>query len=341
MLKQRDDDIPTPVRQVADEDTSPPAPGVVPAPVPPPEVAVGIAGKAGSAAGADTAEMVVFDPEEANALIRYVASQGLADALAPAEDLALAVADLEAPADDRRAAKTADAIKLYGQLAALTYPSCGVNGRTALDSENVNNQRRRLLGVLRVRPHAGKALTWLIVAFTLAVLTEAMRAYYGGGRLAGTTGGWIEQGLELAWVRDVYQLVLLYLLPFFWGAVGASVYLVKHVGDLVAARKFEWQSSQGVSTRVLLGGVFGAVIVHLFSPTQERTTESAESTTAAGSAVADFDIIGLPMLAVAFLAGLGIRAIYAGFEKLIDVVADWIGKLGKRKPAGDATGNPA
>jgi len=311
-------------------------------------------------AGSDAAADAMVDPDEARALVRYVARHGIDKDAAVAGPLAQAIAELETSADPvARADKTRQLIEQYGKLTALTYPTFGVNGRTVLDSEALSTTRKKVAW-FSIKPVFAKSLAWLIVTFALAVLTEAMQIYYApasvpvadavpavtptaaeAGVPASATGtvasegasvvvadaaepataaavgpGWIQATLETSWVKDLYRLVLLYLQPFFWGAVGASVYLLKHTGDLVAARKFERQRQQGVSTRVILGGVFGAVIVHLFFGRIAGTDPVAD----------------LGPSAVAFLSGLGIRAIYAGFERVVDSLTDWVSGLGKAKP---------
>jgi len=82
---------------------------------------------------------------------------------------------------------------------------------------------------------------------------------------------------------------------------------------LVAKRAYDVQSAQGTAARVVLGGVFGAVIVHLFFDSVPETA----STFALGPS------------ATAFLSGLGIRAVYGAFEKVVDTMATWISGLGK------------
>jgi len=268
-----------------------------------------------AAAEADRCRMI--DTDEARALVRYVARHGIEPDAAISGPLATAVTELEACTDPaERIVKTREVIELYSRLTALTHPGHGVNGRTVLDSEALS-MARSTWWRFNIRPVFAKSLIWLVVFFALAVLTEAMRVYYAGSPTAGGSVGWIQKLLDTAWVQDLYRLVLLYMQPFFWGAVGASVYLLKHTGDLVAQRKFERQRQQGVATRVLLGGVFGAVIVHLFFGRVPGT---------------DGTIADLGPSAVAFLSGLGIRAIYAGFEKVVDTLTDWISGLGKPKP---------
>lgn len=288
----------------------------------------------------DVTTDAMVDPDEARALVRYVARHGIDKDAAIAGPLAQAITELEASADPvARADKTRQLIEQYGKLTVLTYPTFGVNGRTVLDSEALSTARKKVAW-FSIKPVFAKSLAWLVITFALAVLTEAMQIYYapepaptaaavpaagegapvdaaGAAATAAAVGpGWIQATLETSWIKDLYRLVLLYLQPFFWGAVGASVYLLKHTGDLVAARKFERQRQQGVSTRVILGGVFGAVIVHLFFGRVAGTDPVAD----------------LGPSAVAFLSGLGIRAIYAGFERVVDGLTDWIGGLGKAKP---------
>jgi hypothetical protein len=251
---------------------------------------------------------------EVTALIKFVTERGLDKDAKITGRLSQAVANLQASTDPKvRTVKTKQVIKLYGELSALTYPTLGVNGKTVLDSDNIRNCKVEILGVC-FKPRAWKELAWLIGSFAFAVLTEGMRVYYSAeGSSGGTSAGWVQAVLDERTVFDLYQLVLVYLLPFFWGAVGASIYLLRNAADLVANRTFDAQSAQGTAARVVLGGVFGAVIVHLFFDSVPETA----STFALGPSAA------------AFLSGLGIRAVYGAFEKVVDTLANWISGLGK------------
>jgi hypothetical protein len=257
----------------------------------------------------------MVDCQEVTALIKFVTERGLDKESKITGPLSQAVADLQGATDPKvRTDRTKQVIKLYGGLSAVTYPTMGVNGKTVLDSDDIRNCRKiRILGI-RFKPRAVKSLAWLIGSFAFAVLTEGMRVYYSAeGSSGGTSTGWVQAILDNRTVFDLYQLVLIYLLPFFWGAVGASIYLLKNASDLVAQRAYDAQSAQGTAARVILGGVFGAVIVHLFFDSIPETA----STFALGPSAA------------AFLSGLGIRAVYGAFEKVVDTLATWIGGLGK------------
>jgi hypothetical protein len=91
-----------------------------------------------------------------------------------------------------------------------------------------------------------------------------------------------------------------------WGALGATVFLIKTLSDKVSDFCYEEKRLSGTAARIFLGAVFGLLIVKGFG---------AQSGT-------------LPQIAVAFLAGLGTKAVYAAIEALVNGVAGQISGRG-------------
>jgi hypothetical protein len=121
-----------------------------------------------------------------------------------------------------------------------------------------------------------------------------------------------------AWLPEVIDVALLhYLNPFFWGGVGACVFLVKSISDKAAMLTFDRMRMHGVGARIFLGAVIGGLLVN-------------------GAGLNSIEAGGVPATitsaGVAFLGGLGVKAIYAAFEALIDEFEDRIAGSARRQP---------
>ncbi len=168
---------------------------------------------------------------------------------------------------------------LYADLVSTTHP---VTGRTLLDSQEEGF--RRLVGISIATS----------VFFILAV---------GNYIVDNWVADIVEPEEGLIWL-DVKRYVWDYLTPFFWGSLGACVFLLKRVQDAARANEYEHHLMQGWGTRVLIGGILAAVVLVIFDP----------STFSAGP-------LPLRPAAIAFLTGLGVKAVYGGLERLIDEIA--------------------
>jgi len=126
--------------------------------------------------------LAMVNCKEVTALIKFVTERGLDEDAKITGPLSQAVASLQAATDPKvRTDKTKQVIKLYGKLSTLTYPTQGVNGKTVLDSDGIQNCKLKILGV-RIKPRAWKELAWLINSFAFAVLTEGTRLLQRGGK---------------------------------------------------------------------------------------------------------------------------------------------------------------
>lgn len=220
-----------------------------------------------------------FAPAEVKALIHYATEQGLdADGaiVCPLHD-ALVAYEQAAPETPERTAAARAILCGYARLSELTAPR-GINGRTILYADTV-------------AMHIGGLLLWGCLFAALAGGTEIVLILMGAGgdRLgAGGLGAW------LAGTNAIE--VLRYVNPFFWGGLGACVYLVKSVADRAAEFSFDKRKLQGLGSQIFLGAVFGATVVNGFDLVTQSLTGSA----------------------VAFVCGLGVKAVYAAFEALVD-----------------------
>ena len=98
-----------------------------------------------------------------------------------------------------------------------------------------------------------------------------------------------------------------FLVPAAWGGLGACVFLAKRISDKLFEMAYEEARMRGDLTRVFLGAMLGVVVVVLFFPSFGEQTLLGESGWAPGMA--------------AFIAGLGVKPVYAAFESLSEELA--------------------
>jgi hypothetical protein len=209
-----------------------------------------------------------FDPAEAKALIRFAINNGIDPDGARTVPLDAAIIAYEATKDPAvRLAKRQEILKHYAALSRLTAP-LGVTGRSIVHSVNAG---RELTTPVRLA----------IAAFVIGVAVEV--------------------AVALAYLQAESPLVR-YVGPLCWGGLGASVFLIKTISDKASDLTFDLQRLRGISARILLGAVFGALLVNAF----------------------DMKLGNVTTAGVAFIAGLGVKAIYAAFEALVNGVADRI-----------------
>jgi hypothetical protein len=188
---------------------------------------------------------------------------------------------------------------LYADLVADTLP---VTGRSLVDSRVQGF--RRLAGISTVTA----------IFFVLAV---------GNYVVDNWVADMVPPEEGLFWF-DVKRYVWDYLTPFFWGGLGACVFLLKRVQDAAQTSTYEHHLMQNWITRILIGGVLAAIVLIIFDP----STFTAEA-------------LPLRPAAIAFLTGLGVKAVYGGLERLIDEIAkrfkveSLTEKLTTRKEAAD------
>ncbi len=102
--------------------------------------------------------------------------------------------------------------------------------------------------------------------------------------------------------------------PFFWGALGSCVYLLKRISDKVNNLTFDQDQLPGWRTRVLLGSLLGGAVTYLFSPAIPYSVVSEGVVRELGPNV------------IAFTAGIGTKVIYTAIETVIESAARKIRK---------------
>jgi len=234
---------------------------------------------------------------EANALALYVARHG--DALPDDNGKALYTELLQAIADATPSC-SADhwraLMKAYAEVTAITYANRGINGRTILDTQTKHPSSWRRLFVPRNRPVTiGAAL------FVSALLMEGLMSWIGRISDPGTLTG----VQHFAYFSG--GALSSFLVPAAWGGIGACVFLMKRLSDKLFDMAYEEARLRGDVTRIFLGAMFGVVIVVLFFPSFGDQIQLGE--------------VNLMPATAAFIAGLGVKPVYAGFEAMSEGLA--------------------
>ncbi len=111
-----------------------------------------------------------------------------------------------------------------------------------------------------------------------------------------------------SWFIEFHRYALTYLSPFFWGGLGASVYLVKRLSDELSSFRFDSRQFNGWFTRIMLGAVLGAAVVFIFDPDLFTDGEGKS--------------LALSTNVIAFLTGIGIKVVYGAIEQTIETLGD-------------------
>ncbi len=92
-------------------------------------------------------------------------------------------------------------------------------------------------------------------------------------------------------------IILSFLLPILFGAIGAVAYVIRTISDQIRSTTFSSSSPIRHLMRVMLGALMG-VVIGLFSGLSSQ--------------------LSLPPLALAFLAGYGVEAVFSMFDGLVE-----------------------
>ena len=249
---------------------------------------------------------------EANALALYIARHG--DAILVEEEAAnqAAYADLlaaiAAVSESPSASEWQTLMTAYARVTTVTYGKLGVNGCTILDTADHHSHlldssnggwltrlvptRLRSAWTRRFRP------VWIGVSLFLAAL--AMEVAMTPTIVAD----------DSLWAKLVIGLAPL-LFPALWGGIGACTFLMKRLSDKLFELSYEESRQRGEVVRIVLGAVIGVVATQLFT---EFSSDGSR----------------LHVMTTSFVAGLGVKPVYAAFEALIEGLARRLGP-GNRK----------
>ncbi|WP_025897395.1 hypothetical protein [Sneathiella glossodoripedis] len=194
----------------------------------------------------------------------------------------------------------------YAKLSAITYAKNFVNGHTILETKKATNQILMKDNIPRTRPVViGFAL------FILAILIEISKVW-----VLGDPDQEAGNGSEDSAILGLAKPALIFLIAATWGGIGSCIYLMKRISDKMFMEAYDSAKVRGDITRIFLGSMLGVCVVLLFFNVPDEPTPFGEIKF--GQAIA------------AFIAGLGIKPVYAAFETLSEELAS---RLGKRRTA--------
>lgn len=188
----------------------------------------------------------------------------------------------------------------YAQVSAFTYAEHGVNGRTILDTDSKGEFQAdlnwRAADVSRVntlfyrlqKPRNRP----LLLGGTLLLMVGI---FEGILLITGSKPAYTEINSMLLGAKKL-------LLPLIWGALGTCTFLMKKLSDRLSDFAFEEARARGMGTRVFLGAILGLIVVEL---TRDQLGTPPV----------------FPIYLIAFLAGLGIKPVYAAIESLVEGLA--------------------
>ena len=259
--------------------------------------------------------------EECEALALYVARHGdildddeavkSASAKPAFAALSQAIADCRTAPDDRE--KLSELLGAYAAVTRFTARTRGVSGRSILDTMTETGRpdrarwgiRRRLLAVLFTPMRHQRPLCCSMWLFMAAVAMQILTGWTD--RVETDSNGDIQNFGWPHWaVRDLEPL----LVPFIWGGLGACVFLMKRVSDRLSELAYEKARLKGDGTRIFLGAILGLLVVQIFAQVSGDGSEVSS--------------VNLTQMTLAFIAGLGVKPVYAAFEALVGGVASWI-----------------
>ena len=234
--------------------------------------------------------------KEADALALYIAQRGdtlpvIGESLY--DQLLSAIKDAKS---NPSACHCQSLMKSYANITATTYKERGVNGRTILDTgDQPPRWSRKWLTAPRNRPGViGVSL------FISALILEALARWIGT----------VSAPKEFYFGEFFYHLTITFttfLIPVVWGGIGSCVFLMKRLSDKLFHLAYDKARVRGDVTRIILGAMLGLVIVVFFYRDFDDKIREGN--------------IELAYRSAAFVAGLGVKPIYAAFESMTQELA--------------------
>ena len=203
----------------------------------------------------------------------------------------------------------------YTGVTRFTFAREGVNGRSVLDTLGgkmrifqTESKKPRRWWQLRLprwlscslKPQH-KPMCYVILFLVAALALELLMGWAGREKAPDDLEGYLKYQYYI--VIDLAHL----LVPAFWGAIGACVYLMKRISDRLGKLAYEQSRQQGNGARILLGAILAVVMVEIIFSTESQSLTA--------------DDANLGPMALAFAVGLSIKPIYAAFEIMVEGVA--------------------
>ena len=228
--------------------------------------------------GFDRGEPII-NPEEVAASLKFATEKGIEDeTLVPALFKQLRMWQ-EARETGDAAAQEAATSDMLSSYTKLTKQLDGVNGRNLVQGRSLIKET---LGFMSVT----------FIFFIVSVTTLALQEWVAN-----------QPRPDDAFITNEIMHYIQFFTPFFWGALGACVYILKRITDEAADNRFDRDKFQGWATRATLGGILGGIITYIIDPSA-------------------FGKLTLNTAAIAFLTGLGTKVVYGALQRLIQILGD-------------------
>ena len=236
--------------------------------------------------------------DEANALALYIAQHG--DCLKDDDDglydgLLKSISEVQS---SRSVDSWQALMQAYAKVTAITYRERGVNGRTILDTHRKSPEESTRWWTL---PRRNRPMVIGILLFVLVMFLEVLMDW------AARTSDPVTLSTFQGFFYGLVGTLSTFLVPAAWGGLGACVFLSKRISDKLFEMAFEISRMRGDLTRIFLGAILGVVVVVLFFPSFSEQLQIGGTDWAPGMA--------------AFIAGLGVKPVYAAFESLSEELA--------------------
>ena len=221
----------------------------------------------------------IIEPEEVAASLKFATEKGIEDeTLIPTlyKHLQLWRGAREAGDAIAQEAATSDMLASYTKL---TKQLDGVNGRNLVQGRNLISETFSFMFA-----------TFFFFVFSVATL--ALQEWVSN-----------EPRPDDALITAEILHYIQFFTPFFWGALGSCVYILKRITDEAADNRFDRDKFQGWATRAALGGILGGIITYIIDPSA-------------------FGELTLNTAAIAFLTGLGTKVVYGALQRLIQILGD-------------------
>ena len=195
----------------------------------------------------------------------------------------------------------------YAKVTHYTYAAQGINGRSVLDTLSEQKKKSskctrfsRVVSHLPTRYHQ-RSLRIAIVLSLSGIVLQIITGW--AGRVSDPTT--LSEGWQCFYylVSDLIPI----LIPAVWGAIGSCVFLMKRIADKLSEFQYLKSRRTGDGLRIFLGAILGVIVVQLFFQDSNKDLLLGE--------------VNLVPMTTAFVAGLGVKTVYAAFESIVEGLA--------------------
>ena len=198
-------------------------------------------------------------------------------------------------------------VQAYAKVTHYTYAAQRVNGRSVLDTlserKKISSKFTRFSYVTSLLPtrYHQRTLRIAIVLSLSAILLQIITGWTG--RVSDPTT--LSEGWQCFYylVSDLIPI----LIPAVWGAIGSCVFLMKRIADKLSEFQYLKSRRTGDGLRIFLGAILGVIVVQLFFQDSNKDLLLGE--------------VNLVPMTTAFVAGLGVKTVYAAFESIVEGLA--------------------